>query len=463
MSTFMYGGILLEPCETIDYDRRVRMDGFSYLWTEHTLTVQGLYNPFTTSYAPGAGGDLVQFQAGSNPAFTDSAVRHRLCQPRQKLVYSSAGRDAAGKPALFQDGFGGGSLLVLDVPFSQNAVDPEAEAAQNGFYQVDACNGPVVVGNPVVRASGTKTWHVRVTVRVCLNECFNFYSSPTVLLSHKWSETQSIDQDHFVRRTIRGHAIFRTDVLLANAWRPDDFRKGLIHPLPAGMRRVALDVTPDENNNRLNYVVVDQEDSHTLKVKNVTRIECFATILLGRPAAESAFTGFVKTFLGGLKNFGNVAGWIEGLVPKQAVRLTVRVWGNRLAKRKSLAAVATRILQMKVLKAINGYNYGSQFAITLDQLGRFVEINATFTSGPISTLADVATGKLATRWNALFDDEMGDIASGLPVDGVQLPNGSNTRGTYTRSALAQSNGSSCQPPGIPVNSPAVDRQIPGVS
>jgi hypothetical protein len=465
VSSFSYGNIALVPVRTLGYRRQVIMDGPAYLYTRHVIHVQGLYHPGYTSYTFEGRQDNILPEVGNNPAYTDGVIRHQLKQPRQKLLYTQAiAANFDLTPNVNADGFGdvSGGLVILDAPPSLNPNRPDQTGNPALLkYLTDANNGPFVLYSHVSRIDGSKSWLVELVVQTDVNECFNFYTDPTPLLSHRWACTHDIDRDAFTRRSISGHAIFRTDQMLKLKANVDDYRIGLLHRLPPGFERHRLRWRIHEDGNRVDYELVDQEVSHTITVQDVTHIEGFAMLDVSHPGLEQAVMGWARPFFGGVMNLGNFVGSIESALPVHVIRVVVRVWGNKNAKRVDLTDVAETVLQVKAGRFINRAKYGTKFAWRGDLMGRYVELTATFIAGPITTQWEQIMGTYKDILPTLFaDDDIPGVASASAVQGQTWPMGAGTRGTYTGAALAQGLPAPCKTPGAPFEAPAHDEAIP---
>lgn len=477
MSTFQYNGISLTPCRTVAYRRDVRLDsGASYLWTEHVLTVEGIFNPALTSYNYVGSVNNPQPFPGKNPAYTDSIVRHTLSQPRGRLFYTVAGPQADGTPAQNRDGLTGNSLVVLDVP--PGAADNPLSPAGRGTWDTDANNGPVVLGLTVVPVGGMiRTWFVRITVRACVNECFNYYSTPCVLLSHRWTTTHDIDRDYLTTRTVRGHAIFRSDALRAVAGdvQVDDYRQALGHPVPVGFKREFVHVTPHEDGNRIDYLFVDRETVLTVVAQNVSRIEAYGTVSeFGGSVGPVLISALMGWATGGRGAGGAIRGAARGALnsgnlPSAALSLVVRVWGTKAAARSDLVRTAETIAGLKFPPLFKGNGTVVSLDVVFDLMGRYAEYRATIQApGVIGGLAALIAGAggqgIADRLGVtqILDDEIPGYVTATPQGPGPQPSGSGgTRGSYAAVAVSQALQQPCvKPPAPALPRTAVDRTIP---
>jgi hypothetical protein len=465
MSTLFYNGITLELVKTLGYQRRFEMDGHAYLWTRHRLVVQGVYNPRATSYSgPDPGAPAAT--PGCAPPCTDAAIRHRLSQPQKKLIYSAAPAPAA-TVALPP-----GSPVVLDCPPSLDPNAPNFSTNTNlDRYFTDANNGPRPFHLNLREMLGLKTWFVEFGVECCVNECYRPFGKPPILLAHMWRMRSDMDRDGFTTRHVSGHYVFRTDALLDNLATPDDFRDVLAHPIPPNFERRGVVCEQNEEGNRVDYQFLDREVSHNITVRNVTRIEAYVQAGQAIPSPEGAARNFVNELIrgGGPALRGASARALVGLLPVGSVRLVVRVWGNRNARRTSLLDTAARVVAVKFPQGIESRQNRGPFAedvdVTMDLMGRYVQVEATYTAGPFGNALTVASGaQLGDVFPELFDMEVGDVATRSERPGRAPVPGTITRGTYLGALVAQLLKTSCRNPSYPPNhTPYNETQLPPVA
>lgn len=492
MASLWYNNVSIDILRTVACRRRVVLDGPTYLWTEWYLHVRGVLNPHATSYLAQLPGDAFAI-GGSLPAYTDATIRHQLMQPRKKLIYTAAGPGAnPGDPpnlgvTAAVEGVGGvgGSLVILETPLP---LDPDAPNFKEGVagdrYFTDAQNGPFPTIYNVVRVDGIKTIHVEFAVMARVNECFNYYSSPAVLLAHRWTQTHDVDRDGYTRRSVRGHGIFRSDVLQFKG-RPDDFRAALFHPIPQNSERQNVRVVADESNCRLDYSFVDQQVSHNNVVKHVSRVEAFAVSRRSQPSDVGTLKGLFAALLGLRARPGAPGGSpsaaasaLAGILPFLSATLVVRVWGTRGASRKLLRNVASRVFGLKMPDPFGGFggvlsfpDYDVDMVWTYDLVGRYVELQGTLTV-PLAVPEDLTevsldgTKELDNRFPDLIADDIPGVATVRDTPGRMAVLGNTCRGTWLEQCVAQVLESPCKNPSAP-KSVAFTKDVvlpePGVS
>jgi hypothetical protein len=493
MSTFSYNGIDLKMVQLLNYRRRIKFDSCgSYMWSEHLLTVQGVYDPKATCYSLENNDPAnVRKDDGRNPSFTDLNIRHQLAQPRGRLVFTAAGTDLIGNPSLFVDGLANDDLTILESP---PPGEEGLHTGQSGSFVTDCNNGPLVLAQQVTRITGTRSWHVSITVQASVNESYRFYSSPAVLLSHVWSASEDIDRDGWSTRTIRGQATFRTDRLTQLQAKVDDYREALGHPVPDNCQRYGIQVNVAEPGNRLTYVFTDKHMSHNILLPNITWIEATGSMQQGRIGREEEVFGAVNiaahyaaasadiaagtyTFNAtGLLSRGILAAAripqaIGNLMPTSRFRIDIRVWGNRQATRLELAQAALKVLQAKApAVATGGIPPAQNINLTVDLAGRFVALSVEYVLGgyttawnlsgalPVFNPADPGqfqqTGdKLLAQLPEYFDMEIPGVASVKDTPGRSATPEKLTRGSWLGALVAQALSSSNQLPGKPPLAP----------
>jgi hypothetical protein len=493
MSTFSYNGIDLKMVQLLNYRRRIKFDSCgSYMWSEHLLTVQGVYDPKATCYSLENNDPAnVRKDDGRNPAFTDLNIRHQLAQPRGRLIFTAAGPDLIGNPNLFVDGLANDDLTILESP---PPGEEGLHTGQSGSFVTDCNNGPLVLAQQVTRITGTRSWLVTITVQASVNEAYRFYSSPVVLLSHVWSATEDIDRDGWSTRTIRGQATFRTDRLTQLQAKVDDYRESLGHPVPDNMQRYNIQVNVAEPGNRLSYVFTDKHMSHNILLPNISWIEATGSMQQGRIGREEEVFGAVNIaahyaaasadiaagyytlnatglLSRGILGAARIPQAIGNLMPTSRFRIDVKVWGNRQATRLELAQAALKVLQAKApAVATGGIPPAQNINLTVDLAGRFVALSVEYVLGgyttawnlsgalPVFNPADPGqfqqTGdKLLAQLPEYMDEEIAGVATIKDTPGRSATPDKLTRGSWLGALVAQALSSPNQLPGKPPLAP----------
>lgn len=300
----VYDNIVLPVSELLDYSRENVYDGPTYIGTRVHISIRSVYNPSAVSYA--ADSAFPRFlvpivQKGGSPAVTEATIAFDLEQPRKLLIFVVGGQ----------------------VLFQSPMFRPDTK-----LYHCDAKYGPLPIRRRVSEIIGRKTFLVDFSIEAFVNESGNRTDGqmPPVILSHRWTRRQDIDENFFSTVTTNGHAIFRTDVLAyfrklkvgaaagtrtgapnfqdrfpATSVLPDDFRSFLFHPVPTKFRRVAVSVTPSEDHTQLEYMLIDRQQAFAWP-KGVARMHATQTV--------SSTTGMLQHL--GMKIGGAVGAMLKG-------------------------------------------------------------------------------------------------------------------------------------------------------
>lgn len=302
--------------------------GLHFECSRITLDIVGLVNAVTIAtnkpnpIRVGAQGKVERTDPpnnGDSLPFSMYYMRDMLMQPRRSVSF------------VVDD------TVILDLP----------RLVANQRLSCDARGGPLPQRATFTQITGDKT--AMLSYRVV---CHDTYQAQA-LLSNTWSISSDIDRHGFTTRTVSGRAAFRHDVMLANNLVPDDFRKDLMLPVPAGMRRVGVSVTPDANGFECSYTVVDREVHVGLGAASPTlEVNGSVTASISYPIRD------LKGMIGGVVNFGNQVikgAWdFNPFVPAQALFNSAvptnsnvgvaRATGRKNASRALLAQTAAAFL-----------------------------------------------------------------------------------------------------------------------
>jgi hypothetical protein len=348
-----YNGVTIgEPLEVLDggIEKTVVFDGPTYLYTRVRLHVMGVYNPKKVSYQlQGIAGNIFQpvAQPGQMGAVTDEALRHILSQPRQLLIYSINGNEVIGVP---------------DV----NPADPAG-----GRFACDAANGPFPTVHRV-EPTGEKTFLVEFSFECAINEAYLYVSTPSVILSHRWKMSHTLNVDALCTRIIAGHAVFRSDRLAAINAKPDDFRAFLFHPIPTGFKRLPVEISVDEDNLAVDYRITDQQKMLCITQSGVSRIEGHYTQAQTSQGLEQSVWQFGSSLTrvadaaintvgkGGVSKmkvgeasglFGTISGEFGNTLralPRRIHELSFTVWGIKGVSWNSLRGIAQALISSRI-------------------------------------------------------------------------------------------------------------------
>lgn len=397
MGALEYAGIRMEIKETNEISRvNLRTpDGANYLYTRWIFDVLCVINPEALSVASG-----VVFASGMAPSETDNNIRRRLRQDRQTLKY-----------------FVGNSLLVQSPP------DMPPPAADGRGAPMDSNGGPVVEQLSVVALHGIKTIYVHLRIITWVNDCkvkrfgggapgeeINLQGIQATfgldvagvadadvnpMIAHRWTRHVDIDpMDYSTSLVTEGVAVFDMTVLSRLGAYPDQYRKDLFFPVPSGMQRGPISVTPDSDGTSVSYRFVDSEKFvHAPNNANVTRVECYHTGYFARNSLTDSMLRGVPVLMGGLAALGDlrigsalaslpsaVGTIISHYAPRAYFNCLVRVWGNKNSLRVDLINLAVATAMHWRLGVPSNFD-NVEFIITIDVMGKWVEVNATYRTG----------------------------------------------------------------------------------
>lgn len=430
MSTLTYAGIPLGDLRVLDYraDVLTEGEGKTYLGTRYTLSVRGTYNPRTVAWTQSLHNPPVAV-VGTLAPTTEVALRHVLSQPRQALVYQVGSQEVLRSP-----------------PY----VDPVAPVETFGG---DIENGPwPVVRRIDTRHGAVKTFVVDFTVTTTLNECNRFYESPSALLSHRWQETHTLDQDYFETRVIQGRAIFRADRLRWLDAQADDYRAWLLNACPIDFKRAQLEVRQSDDGRILEYQITDRMRPLNISrhgwAANVTRIEAYEIQTVGQAGLEDTALNTAGIFVGGLDSFMDIVSVARKALPTTTVTVVVRVWGNRYSNRQQLAWAAITVAKArKELTAAWKIATSVDGQMTYDLAGKFVELRCKMSRGPF-------TSTFGGFWNippAPANDSSAPILKAGHEANRGPPNDGGSRGDYLKHMVPAALQAPCQVPARPPN------------
>jgi hypothetical protein len=347
-----YNGVTLRAIKVDEWDRSAVYDesGCDLLYIRHRLTVTAIYNPQFNSYSAVTGESNRLIRAGSrvdpdwnegaqiSAAGTDATIRGLLLQPRERLVFVQGGRVtlmSPPKPRIALDGTPAVNSAYVKDTFAAQETVTGGEAWVDRQALVDANFGPKPLSCSVVRLYGSRTWLVRFTVETCLGECPKEDGWP--LVSNRFTQRHSIDDDRYTTIITSGVATFRTDLLsLGEAsgaiWsNPDFYREYVIPGMPVdGFRRVSVDVQISPAGNSLYYEVIDREMQHSLAhPASLARLE------EGNPYGVERFDASVT----------NQSMTAEGNAATNVLLSTFQgtAWGNRYSSRSDMLVFLLRL------------------------------------------------------------------------------------------------------------------------
>lgn len=263
-----YGGLSLKLVRVNVFDRQPVLDdtGTDYLFTKFTIQAQAVVNSqlmdagaaWGTSYIKDTSkpGNIPPYVAeqwsGSNPVLTDVAIRHWLSVPRRQL-------------------------LVVAGPNNDVLL-----ASPKATRFCDAHNGPICNVFSIQECLGdARTFIVNLEITTYVNECEEAENKIGSLLSNRFSQIHSLDEDYGLTVVTTGVAHFRTDLIYDPIFgfpvnNPDALRNYLFLPIPYGFKRHVDYVRGFPDSSGIEYQFSDVQQAQQFVVGDevgATRIE----------------------------------------------------------------------------------------------------------------------------------------------------------------------------------------------
>lgn len=483
MAVLTYGGIVLQVLKTHHIGSEDVYDetGLDYLWTKYTFDVTGLVNLANTSYTTQPNNPAPVATPGQPPFLTVANIRDTLSLPRQQLTYTDevgnemvrSPADAPVPAAQFQPGGG----------IQNNIVQPPVP------LDCDCDGGPKPLRPAEVLAvhGAGKSVIVRFTVSTTVNDSIFWTGQggltvlgraapkPPVILSNRWSLTESLDEAAFSTRIYSGRAVFRADLLRDLTITPDDGAgKRLAVPddfrsywasfnIPPGFQRQQVFVEQEPSGFAVRYRVVDVQLPVTLTDRRAYKLEVLQTTGMETVGTEQQLEKFVATMAEGAisdaasLNFDpfHDAGVALAAslrfakasldlnlsnIPRSTDAYVITATGQPGSRRLDLAGLCYKVLANFIGFADNFWS--SQSArLTLDIMGKWAQLVVTVERGPFRSA--VVTGNahggaaIDVRGRIPADDGMNGITSTTPGTQPPFPSDSGVRGTALEWLVAQ--------------------------
>lgn len=180
---------------------------------------------------------------------THQAIRHRLTVPRAPLyIFTGGGMETGTPPA---GGFGAPNPAVSTL-FLTSPVAP---------FSVDAKNGPIPrVLNLTAAFGDAQTCLVEFAVETYVNEANENNARPfSSILSNRWRQRHTVDEDGYTTISTQGVSIFRTDFVYNEENSPDISRQIVFMPIPQGFVRTVDYVDTREDVTGIEYAYTDKQ------------------------------------------------------------------------------------------------------------------------------------------------------------------------------------------------------------
>jgi hypothetical protein len=315
------------------------------------------------------------------------------------------------------------------------------------------------------------------------------------LASHHWDMEHQLDADFFCTRVINGTAVFRRNILEANQIFPDQLRRWLSHPVPAGMKRVRVRVRQEDDGVTYRYTLIDRETTiWNFNPNNFTRIEAAYTrtmrqkslidtlfpggrfspgglfnvggnaLIRAMEAATDFLTQASGLAEGGVAAGGDLRGDIRagllGSIPTTNYQITARFWGHpekpySFLESQAMGWVNGAYTQLSSAGGAPGGLGPVQIAtwedaMTKDDAGRFIEIRRTLEGSVLSGIQDL----ILQRRQQQRQRDLGPVQGPRLVEPRPILN-DPVRGTYIGACVAAALRQPNDPWGQPQDPPDV--------
>jgi hypothetical protein len=423
------------------------------LFTRYTFDCTGYVNPFSTAYARLAGLPTPVATPGAVAATTVAAIRDALAQPHQLLTYS----DNAG------------NVLLRSPPVNPSpiAVNPPNPNPAGAAFSCDFTGGPIILRAPeILEVSGDKTMRVRVVYQTDINESFIATTRPPVLVSNRWEIHESLDDCAFSTLTYTGTAVFRLDLLNAMQFNgrplvPDDFRDfSSAFAIPAGFKRMSVDVRADPNGYTYRYRVVDEQRAVTLTDFTAMDVEARLVDGIDSPGLEKFgkqswdhildFAGntllkpttWIDAIGSAFNMFRGLSDTVYNNIPQRTTRLNIVAKGHSASTRKNLALLCFAVLQQLVTK-FDLLVASNSVQLTQDLMDKYVMLDVAIRRGPVATVFKFGVGLGSLSVPALSDgipatDDIQGEVQDAPGRWPPFPGPGEVRGNALVALLTQS-------------------------
>lgn len=451
MFTLTYNTVVLNIEQIRGFEVVPVMNGPDKVCNQFTVHVTALFNPARNAF--NAVQDLTapvsRLNAGVVPAITHQAIRNYLLTPHRSLkltVDSGIGAQATTD-----------ILVVANPPALAKPLQPVNPMT---VATLDARNGPQPLYCVVEEIVGTRTYLINYGITTWINETQASLTNRPALISNRWSMTHAIDNTLHTVRTIQGEAVFDISKLALLGQRSDDYRKFFVFPVPAGFRRISVNVKGSADGASVEYEVIDVQQPVSVTANKVADIQLRVTHTYGKKGGNEALgTSFriAGDMIGARSARGKVAAGLDALstiisfIPWVEHKVEGTIFGTPDAKREDLLKVALVCYDRET-----GFPGGLDVAAwpslkfaSFDEKLKVLSFGFSVGEGPPSSgrahVFKIAPGK-GRPPDGMWSSDWGVpgvLDEGKPPTN-NPPNSNQTRGTYTESlvtALIQTAGS----------------------
>lgn len=413
-----YAGVKLQICTINAFSEKsvATDDGVDLLVRHYYIDVQCEFHPQATASLGG----------GGNPG---NLLPGKQSRPIPQVTSLAPDLMPVSVVTLFDTLMTHRQQLVIDIGGSVILQAPLTliTGANGQLAACDANNGPKPLGCQVVAFNGTKSASVRFQI-----ECWIRSSGSPVLISNRWSMTETVDMQYYSTFSVEGRAIFRPDLLLANGNVPDDYRPLIVPPQAKGCQRQNLRVTAMPDGCTVTYSFNDVQQQYYF-IKDIVKAQG-------------------KEWYGCSMNTQDIKAALD--VPVATNGISVTVWGKWITSRATLARAVMHILAGSGIVKVK--DIAAIFSTSIS-----VDFPSRTASGSLQSIRSGLTGSILNFVNGVgqgqspddFKDEGNDLWSNPLVQGdcPQMP-GNGRYGSFAARLVTQALGApSVQP--VPVVMP----------
>lgn len=248
-----YNGINLKVVQMVEWLRTsvYSEDNTAYLWTDHKVTVKAIYDGGqTNTYVAKKIANPNKIVIGINPnnfspVSTDIAIRHKLSEPRGKLlIWESSALDIVPEE------------MIMECPL--------------GAAKTDLNNGPHPLLHAIEEVRGSRTFVVTFSVAFSANENYaapvdnqanSLNGSSPLIMANTWTSSLSYDENYNAVRMIKGEAVLRADLLKLYNLTADSFREKIIPAPGRNVKRFIDELTLHSDGHTYSYTVRDVQQA----------------------------------------------------------------------------------------------------------------------------------------------------------------------------------------------------------
>lgn len=228
-----YNGVKLKNVTTRECDQQLVYDpsGADLLGERVSLSFEVIVHAqnLATLFEHGAVVGTTGAGQAADPTTQFHLIRARLSEPRASLV-----------------------VTVNDVPLW--TVYPMASTSFLPNALADVDNGPKPRNVRIVAIMGNKAYRISWSVDFMWGQCPTTGTAGNIVLSNKWSTSETVDANFYTTRTISGSIRFSSRLFAAHSYRP-----WCVPGLEYGFRRESINYESDPSGLEARYAITDRQ------------------------------------------------------------------------------------------------------------------------------------------------------------------------------------------------------------